>query len=212
MQIAISHLLEKENVSPENLQLFGDSAGGHLVYQFISQILHPRDDLPRYELPSKLGGICLLSPGFDLIGHSWDLTDKSSFENKRYEKDCLSPALLTAWGQQTFGHASREHRAYFAPLLAPIGWLDDIGKISSRWLITAGAEETLCDPIMTVYERQFKPVKQCRNVDVQLYVQPDGIHEDGLLEFMFHDNPESNPLSQLVWGWLSNDVEQKRRA
>ncbi|KAJ7671751.1 hypothetical protein B0H17DRAFT_194330 [Mycena rosella] len=41
-------------VKPANLQITGDSAGGKLVLQLFSQMLHPRSDVPEIHLTQIL--------------------------------------------------------------------------------------------------------------------------------------------------------------
>jgi len=204
MQLAVSHLIEKEGVLPKNLQLFGDSAGGNLIWQFLSQALHPHKDLPTYRLPSKLRGVCFMSPWFNAFGQNLDINNQRVHD--RYEKDCISPSSVPVWGHKCFSHVPENYRPYFDALHAPTGWLDNIGSISSRWLITAGADEHLSDSISKVYEKQFNIMSK-NDADVKFYLQADGIHDDGLMDFMLNDNPERNELSKLVWAWFSDGFQ-----
>lgn len=205
MQSAISHLIEKEGVLPKNLQLFGDSAGGNLVWQFVSQALHPHKDLPSYQLPSKLGGIYFMSPWFDAYARDLDLSDPTIRD--RFKKDAVPVEHVPGWGRKCFGHVREEHKSHVDPINPPAGWLDDLGKVSSRWLVTAGSDEVLSGAIIKVYEKQFKPHEGKKDVDVKFYLQANGIHDDGLLDFLTNDDPENNDLSKLVWAWFSEGLQ-----
>ncbi|KAJ3837268.1 Alpha/Beta hydrolase protein [Lentinula raphanica] len=53
---AIKHLISVEHVDPSNLQLFGDSAGGNLVSQILSSMLHPPFSPPIIPPGTRLRG------------------------------------------------------------------------------------------------------------------------------------------------------------
>ena len=61
--LAIQQLLST-GLAPNNIQLIGDSAGGTLVLQLISHILHPVADVPTLSIASPLGNVLLISAFF----------------------------------------------------------------------------------------------------------------------------------------------------
>ncbi len=59
--LTIQHILDS-GVSPENLQLVGDSAGGLLIHEVISHMLHPVEGVPILKISAPLAGAFLMSP------------------------------------------------------------------------------------------------------------------------------------------------------
>ena len=53
--LSIQHLLTL-GFEPKNIQLVGDSAGGTLIHQVFSHILHTVEGVPKLTLASPFGG------------------------------------------------------------------------------------------------------------------------------------------------------------
>ena len=67
--LSIQHLFSL-GFEPENIQLVGDSAGGALIHQVLSHILHPAEGVPKLTLTSPLEGAYMMSPWTRLVdGH-----------------------------------------------------------------------------------------------------------------------------------------------
>ncbi|KAH9986326.1 Alpha/Beta hydrolase protein [Russula compacta] len=138
---AVQHLLDK-GLSPSNIIVAGDSAGGNLVLQLASQLLHPHPSLPTLRPhhrapaarapppppppppnpnprgPSSVGGALLISPWVEFG------TDAPSYA-RNATRDIVLPAVR---GHRSSGHRARaassprgrgSRRAGGGPLLNP---------------------------------------------------------------------------------------------
>ncbi|KAF8192637.1 Alpha/Beta hydrolase protein [Mycena galopus ATCC 62051] len=121
--LAVNFLLAA-GVKPQNLQLAGDSAGGNLALQVLSQILHPLQGVPDIRLPAPLRGVYLASPWVNLCADS-----KSHTENEG--RDYLSSRPFAQWGATA--------------VRAPEGWFAGVDALVECVLITAGGAELLRD-------------------------------------------------------------------
>ncbi|KAF8169963.1 Alpha/Beta hydrolase protein [Mycena galopus ATCC 62051] len=181
-------------VKPQNLQLVGDSAGGNLILQVLSQMLHPRDGVPEIRLPGPLRGIYLISPWTNL-----SVDSKSHFENDG--RDWLHPAGIKDWGTQILAGVPKVDRPFAEPVRAPAGWFKGADALVDRMLVTAGGAELLRDDIIAFAEAFEK-----HHANVKLVVQKGGMHEDILLDFLVKDEKTST-LTSLTVEWLAAGFE-----
>jgi acetyl esterase/lipase len=177
-------------VKPQNLQLAGDSAGGNLILQVLSQILHPRKAVPEIRLPAPLGGVYLISPWTNLSTDS-----KSHTENDG--RDFLSKDALAHWGAQILADVHETDRIFVEAVRAPEWWFKGADALVDRMLITAGGAELLRDDIVVVGEA-FKK----HHPNVELMVQKDGLHEDVYLDFLLGEK-KLGSLTPLTVEWLA---------
>jgi acetyl esterase/lipase len=177
-------------VEPQNLQLAGDSAGGNLILQVLSQILHPRKAVPEIRLPAPLRGIYLISPWTNLSTDS-----KSHTENEG--RDFLSKDALARWGAQILADVHETDGIFVETVRAPEWWFKGAGALVDRILITAGGAELLRDDIVVVGEALKK-----HHPNVELVVQKDGLHEDMYLDFVLGEKKLSS-LTPLTVEWLA---------
>ncbi|RDB17506.1 putative steryl acetyl hydrolase mug81 [Hypsizygus marmoreus] len=171
--VAVQHLLSK-GVQPQNIQLTGDSAGGNLVLQLISHILHPVPDVPTLTLSSSFRGAYLMSPWVSLTSQA-----KSMFAND--SSDILSPGCLLYWGRAVVAGVPESQIQYLEAIKAPAGWFDGIDKVVERLLITAGDAECLRDDIVVVTEKLVKLYK--KDGTVRFMLQKYGVHNDPFFNF-----------------------------
>lgn len=141
---AIAHLF-KSGVLPENLQLIGDSAGGNLILQIFSHVLH---DFPDPGFPSSplrriitgtmkpLRGAYLVSPWVNVSGYG------GSFE-RNADKDALAPATYRRWGWEVLRSIPRAQLNFIEFHAAPTGWFDGISRLVTHILITVSDDECL---------------------------------------------------------------------
>ncbi|KAJ7270930.1 Alpha/Beta hydrolase protein [Mycena rebaudengoi] len=182
--------LFKAGVKPQNLQFTGDSAGGNLLLQVLSQILHPRDAVPKIELSAPIRGALLVSPWVSLTGES-----KSHFEYDGI--DFVSRDVLKDWGSIVLSGIPEADRAFGEAAKAPEWWFDGVDRLVDRVLITAGGAECLRDDIV-VFAEAFKK----HHPTVEFIVQKDGLHEDLFLDF-FANEKKLVSLTPLVVEWLA---------
>ncbi|KAJ6583031.1 Alpha/Beta hydrolase protein [Mycena vulgaris] len=187
--LALEFLLAA-GVAPQNLQLVGDSAGGNLVLQLLSQMLHPRASVPEIHLVAPLRGVLLLSPWVNLSADS-----ASQAENDG--RDYINPRVLAGWGRLVLAHVPDVDRAFAEAERAPAGWFAGAERVVERVLITAGGAECLLDDIVSFAEA-FKTHHQ----NTELVVQPGGLHEDMFLDFLVREK-KVGILTPLTVQWLA---------
>ncbi|PBK86171.1 alpha/beta-hydrolase, partial [Armillaria gallica] len=130
-QQALDKLLSA-GVDPQNLVLAGDSAGGNLIFQIFSHILHPRPDVPEYPRPqTPFLGALLISPWVCLGG------DESFNINDPY--DVTTARAFRSWGNTVLQHADAQ---FVDPVGfgAPKNWFNGIHEFVGKVLVTSGAK------------------------------------------------------------------------
>ncbi|KAI0310752.1 Alpha/Beta hydrolase protein, partial [Amylostereum chailletii] len=140
---AINHLITL-GVSPSDLVLSGDSAGGNLVLQVLSHLLHPLTHPsvpPPPKLSAPLGGALLISPWVH-----FGTSDPSFTSNA--EADIVPPSGWANLARGCIPEVTEELRAYVEPARAPAGWWGGLGGVVRRVLVTAGERESLVDMVV----------------------------------------------------------------
>ncbi|KAJ6514321.1 Alpha/Beta hydrolase protein [Mycena vitilis] len=172
LQSAVKHVMSL-GVSPGRIYLAGDSAGGNIILQFLSHILHP-SPLAAAQPPSRssgFGGICLVSPW--VMSHE---SPDSERENDGY--DLIPAECLTRWQDAYLDAMPDEHRAYVQATDVPEGWFTGVHKTVRRVLVTTGRNEVLRDSIIQLAEM----LGRAHPGGVELNVQEDGVHCDPINE------------------------------
>ncbi|KAJ7637934.1 Alpha/Beta hydrolase protein [Mycena polygramma] len=177
-------------VKPQNLQISGESAGGNLVLQLVSQILHPIPSVPPIRPAGPIRGICLLSPWAALTADTESATDYDGI-------DILPKRRLAEMGQQILDGFPQSDDAFAQPAKAPEAWFKGMDSVVDRVLITAGGMECMRDDIVRLGEGL-----KHKHPDVTVVVQPGGVHDDLLLDFMTKET-ELGSLTALVTSWLA---------
>jgi acetyl esterase/lipase len=134
---AIEYLTKEIGIKPSQIILGGDSAGGNLALAILSQILHPRNDVPSISLGNeKFKGVVLSSPWvtFDQTAPAFKINAK---------KDILYGPVLKKWSDAFVGAAPRDNFTY--PLDAAPEWWSDLP--ADETLVLAGGNELLVDDI-----------------------------------------------------------------
>ncbi|KAJ7453936.1 Alpha/Beta hydrolase protein [Mycena galericulata] len=184
--LAVEFLLAA-GVQPHNLQIVGNSAGGNLIIQLISQILHPCAAVQEIRLPAPLRGVCLISPWVALTPDS-----RSSVENAG--KDYLSVKPFSEHIRPQFAEVDP---AFAEASKAPEGWFNGAERVFERMLITAGSAECLRDDIVEV----GNGLKASHSI-VELVFQKGGIHVDMYLDF-FVKEKKLGSLTPLIVEWFA---------
>ncbi|KAJ7222317.1 Alpha/Beta hydrolase protein [Mycena pura] len=177
-------------VKPQNLQLVGDSAGGNLILQVLSQVMHPLASVPEIRLPGPLRGAFLISPWVSLSA-----TSKSHTENDG--RDIFTRRTLAAWGAEILKDTPPSDNAYVEAVRAPEDWFAGVERLVDRVLISSGGVELLRDDIVAFGEAFKKHHKE-----TELVVQKDGLHEDMYFDFVLGEKKLSS-LTPLTVEWLA---------
>ncbi|KAH9959259.1 alpha/beta-hydrolase [Russula dissimulans] len=209
---AVQYLIDK-GVSPSNIVIAGDSAGGNLALQLASQILHPLPSLPTLRPPpaataadadtpadsseslQPFGGLSLISPWVDLG------TDAPSFV-RNDGRDIIPTSayrLLSDTVQPGVTPALRHH---MEPGRTPQGWWADLGRVFPRVLITAGEHEALVDQIHTA----AATIAECVQ-DTTVFVLPGGLHEDFIIAFSASEDDRRGDDYKLLVSWVSETLK-----
>ena len=202
---AIQHLLDI-GLSPSNIVIGGDSAGGNLALQLASQLLHPHPSLPTLRLPSHpstetdsefpepFGGMLLISPWIEFIadGPSFARNGTRDFLPLSVSKVCADIA------RQGIVPALHNH---LEPGVAPDGWWNGLERVFPRVLITAGEHECSVDSIQRTGALIAKEVK-----DTTVFVLPGGVHEDFIEAFGSGEGERGHDY-KLVVSWLPTSLK-----
>ncbi|GAW01390.1 Meiotically up-regulated gene 180 protein [Lentinula edodes] len=205
---ALEYLLS-EGCNPSDIQIVGDSAGGNLVAQLLSHLVHPfpvSSLVPPTNLPpgTRLRGVFMISPWVSLSNpDQWGPT----FRSKDY--DVTVYKNLQEAGERYVNTISNIKNKiddlsqvvpYAEPVLAPDNWYSNLpNTVVDRILVTAGKEERLSDQIQVFFEQKIRPYYS----DAILLVQDGGIHDDVFMDFLFSDTPLENRLTPVVLEWIA---------
>ena len=195
--LAIQHLI-KMGAKPENIQISGDSAGGTLIHQVLSHILHPVAGVPKLSLSGPLGGVYMMSIWARLIDK-----DKQYLYSNDYKGDVLTGDLVNYWGSEVFRDAPKEAIPYLEPNSAPPMWLYGVDRWVKRVLISAGGVECLRDEIV-----KYQDGIQEHHKDVTFVLQANGIHNDPYWDFTTHEK-DLGELTPRILDWLDENCTKR---
>lgn len=192
--LTLQHLLDM-GFSPQNIQLGGDSAGGNLILQLISHILHPLDGVPIVKLSDPLRGACLISP--------WVLLEEfHKYPSTKNEHDVFKGRVGSHWGEVVLEGISEKHTPYIQALKAPDTWFQGIHEIVDRLLITTGDIELLRDMII-----EFKPRIEAHHPDVLFVMQENGVHDGPFFDFV-GTSPDFSKTTHAILEWYASGYDQ----
>jgi hypothetical protein len=174
---------------PENIQLVGDSAGGTLIHQVFSHILHPVEGVPKLTLTSPLGGAYMMSPWTRLVDGQGSL-----LHDNEGRGDVMNASVSTYWGSKVLAGAKPSAVPYLEPASAPKDWLQGVDKCVRRVLISAGELEFLRDEIVHYGKRVEEHLK-----NTMIVVQENGTHDDPLFDILVG---EKCLLTPKILDWL----------
>lgn len=186
--LAIQHLVST-GTKPENIQLTGDSAGGALIHEVLSHMLHPVADVPKLVLSAPLGGAYLMSP--------WSsLKDSPLLRNNQGRGDILDVPTVIYWGSKVLDGVPESGVPYLDGLSAPEDWLKGVNKVVKRILISAGDAEILRDAII-----KYTKTVEKHHKDVTFFLDEHGVHDEPFLLFLTGDTTRGK-LTPFIVDWL----------
>jgi len=191
--LALEHLISS-GARPQNIQIVGDSAGGNLILQLISHILHPLEGIPRTNLSSPIRGAYLMSPWVSLTGDAGSMTSND-------DNDIIGTKCINEWGHQVLEGVPDSQLPYIYPNKAPESWFKGIDTVVDRVLITAGSAECLRDPI-EVFAKQIGSLHS----GADFLMQQNGVHNDPYFDF-FTKEKKLGKLTPQILGWLARGFE-----
>ncbi|KAJ3882998.1 Alpha/Beta hydrolase protein [Lentinula edodes] len=196
-------LLLSIGCNPSIIQIAGDSAGGNLITQLLSHMVHPfplPSLVPPLNLPpgSRLRGVYMMSPWVGLSNpDQWGPT----FRIKHYDvTNIRGPGEEYVDTIFKFPDKHSQIVPYAESVSAPDDWFSDLqNSVVDRILVTAGKEERLLDQIQVFFKRKIKPYHS----DAVLLVQDGGIHDDMIMDFAVANAPLGNELTPVVLEWIA---------
>ncbi|KAF8626654.1 hypothetical protein AX15_004745 [Amanita polypyramis BW_CC] len=192
--LALQHLLDL-GVHPQDIQLGGDSAGANLIFQLLSHMLHPVDNVPTVKLDTPLRGACLISPWILMDG----IHEYPSFKN---EHDIINGGVARYWGRLLSEGSPEKYTPYIQALRAPDAWFEGIDHIVDRLLITTGDIDLLRDTIV-----EFKGMIERHHPDVGFILQEHGVHDGPLFDFV-SKNPDVSKTTGGILEWYTSGYKQ----
>jgi len=205
--VAVQHLLDK-GMSPSNIIIAGDSAGGNIALQLASLLLHPHQSLPLPSTPGPrgadaspsysesqqpFGGLLLISPCVEFS------TDSPSYV-RNSARDCIPMSAYQLLADAVRPGITPALRYYVEPVLAPRGWWTGLGRVFPRVLVTAGEHKMPLDQIQACATAISKEVQ-----DTTVFVLPGGVHEDFIDAFASGEGGRGDDY-KLVVSWLSKTL------
>ncbi|KIJ33416.1 hypothetical protein M422DRAFT_783177 [Sphaerobolus stellatus SS14] len=197
----INHILSS-GISPSDIVLTGDSAGGMLAIEIISHILHSHPSMPPVGISTPFAGILLISPWVNL-----DIGGPSFTENSA--KDIIDEDSLTGWsdmvreGTRQGGRTPESERNWLEAAKAPPEWWNGTAKVAKNVFLLYGEREVLKDGLVTFADNFKKGVKE-EGVNVQVVEEKDGIHIATVVDAMRGFG--INEITKVMAGWVHERI------
>ena len=183
---ALTHLLQK-GISPSNIVIGGDSAGGNLTLQLASHFLHPLASIPTPPtLSQPLAGALLISPW---VAYNVDAPSYARNEGK----DLLFSRSYKFLADLVRPGVTPELEHHMEPASAPASWWSGLDGVFPRILITIGEHEGPFDQIIDVCNVIGQHVK-----DTTTVVELGGVHEDLITKFSVGEGGNGNDYDAAV--------------
>ncbi|KAJ3720741.1 Alpha/Beta hydrolase protein [Lentinula guzmanii] len=211
---ALQHLLSVEKVKPSNLVLVGDSAGGNLVSQVLSSMLHPLFDPPIIPNGTRLRGAYMMSPWISLTGvyTGEDSTNNQLLPSFTENNHCdvVGRDALLSWGKTVLEGAPNPTTTdypYLEPINAPYNWFQGLPDVAERVFVSTGGGECLRDADRLFFEK-IKPF----HGEAEFFEQEGGVHNDPFFDFQVADGPlggKRQSLTPKILEWVWKCFEEK---
>jgi len=197
--LAIQHLISC-GTTPDNIHIVGESAGGALILQLLSHILHPvsGDGVPQLTLGdgAKLGSGCIMSPWVSLNG-------KTGSHLANSDSDVLPASTWAYLGEQSSRSLSNSAtiRPYLEALSTPEGWFSGIDGIVKRVMVTVGENECLRDDVLEVARK----LGNDGDGFLTTVLDRNGVHNDQYLDIMAGEQPQGDLVAKIIL-WLKEGL------
>ncbi|KAK0209920.1 Alpha/Beta hydrolase protein [Armillaria fumosa] len=166
-QAAIATLLSS-GATPQNITLAGSSAGGNLVLQLLTHILHPLSSVSR--IPEvRFRGVFLMSPW---VSMKEDLALPQHLLDTKHQYDSLSAQYGRLACRTLLNDVSPVHIPFVDPLEAPEDQFDGLSKLAERVFVMWGEVECLRAGQRRLCKEYIGPY----HPRVEVYEQKSGIH------------------------------------
>ncbi|KAJ7629107.1 Alpha/Beta hydrolase protein [Roridomyces roridus] len=189
--LAVEFLLVA-GVDPQRLQLVGDSAGGNIIVQLLSHMLHPHPSVPVLNIPGTLRSAHLISPWVDLrcCSSSWSANSGIDYVSKE--------GLGWVGARVASSARSETDRIFIHPILASRMWFSGLPTLVSTIRITAGEKELMVDDILALAD-----ILREHHGNVEVVVQEGGFHEDMFLDFLVGERTRGGLMEGIVASLVS---------
>ena len=170
---ALQHIINS-GVSPADILISGDSAGGMLTMQIISHHLHPHPSISALPIPQvPFAGLLVISP--------WVVFDSDAPSFVKNDNDTVSKETLLYWGRLAHdGNPPPDTKDgpeeyWREPLRAPPNWWNGTEDVTKHVAFVYGECEALRDDILSLIDK-FKEGVAGERVDIVTVEEPMGLH------------------------------------
>ena len=182
VSLALKHLLQQPRVTPGNLLIGGDSAGGTLTAQLLSHLVWPHPQAVRVELSEPLAGAFLVSPW---VG-GCDGEERQASWRENAHTDMITLEFIRDLETMNFGGTSWEQeraegKGWALPLDVDPSWFGGLDAVARHVYVTAGQLEPLRDQGIEYATRLSEKTKGSK-LEVRLDVLEGQAHEFIVLE------------------------------
>ncbi|KAL2675596.1 hypothetical protein Neosp_011786 [[Neocosmospora] mangrovei] len=171
---SLAHLLSS-GISPRNIIIGGDSAGGNLTAQLLCHMALPHPEAVPITLSEPLAGVFLISPWL-----STRTTDRSFAENGSI--DMVSAPYVRIVTAEVLGPDWEEEPSRFShafPLDTQHPWMDKLSALTNKMYLSVGYHEVFRDQCVEFVDkvREANP-----SMELQFDLQEKMAHDFILLE------------------------------
>jgi len=199
----LNHVITKLSISPKNIILTGDSAGGNLILALLSHISHPHPSttvpIQPLSLSEPFRGAVLISPWTDFSNSA------PSYRTNAY-KDIIDPRAVRQWADAFIGEAypyPTKSDYYNQPITAPESWWD--GLKVQEILVLAGEQEVLVDSIKEFEGKLRRGVVEGTNVE--LLVAKGEYHDQPSVDLQIgYKEKDEGEQAKKIKGWISSKL------
>jgi len=191
-----------QGISPSDILIFGDSAGGMLAPQIISHALHSHPAMPSLHLSSPFAGFLLMSPWVEL-----DCTTPSFDYN--HDKDLIDRVCLLSWaevireGTKREGRTPESERNWLEPAKAPPEWWKGSDAIVRRMMVLYAGREVLKDCIVD-FGNRFKEGTSGQKIEVTLLEDKEAVHIAPVVDALWGREPDDT--AKVLSGWVAETL------
>ncbi|KAL0061179.1 hypothetical protein AAF712_011999 [Marasmius tenuissimus] len=183
-------LLINNGVKPNTIQLVGDSAGGNLILQLFSHLLHPLPGVPNITHDNlHFKGACLLSP--------WvSFRDDDGTHALRESTDLIKVRSILEFGDYVLQDVPQQQECYVELLKTPDSWWARLDSKVERMLLVAGSDECFKEDIVKISGNIRK-----YHTDAVLLIQQYGVYVELYVDFLVGEKRLQTVTGDIV-EWL----------